>query len=756
VKEMMKMFNNLRIGKKLFLSFGAIVFLMIFILGVTVIGFNRVDSSSNLISREFDLNGKINTVLNFANETHQAFQEYMTSRDEKFKVLVHESVKKGLEPIASAEKLVTNPKNLDNFRKANSIFNEFETEFTAYEQLETKVHSEAAMSNKTSDQVSLQLENMENVLYELISKSSEEGIHKDKFELFNDFVKVFLKYKQAGLLLRDQLLALTEEKREEYGSTYIKEMEEIIKSLEPLVKELPSDMGRQMETLISTIRTLKTQRTEAFAQSAVLSATERKLLDKTAQIVDLANIIIQGVEQVTKEADENLKQAISLSRITATAVTALSAVFACFLAVFVSGSISTGLKKVTEIIKHITTEGDLSVDIPGTLRERRDEVGDLVTEAEKMITDFHNISRVGESVTRGDWTCQVRVKSEKDLMHKNLAAMLDQVNSVLHQVNGAVNKVSEGASQVADASESLSQGATESAASLEEITSSMTEMGTQTHQNARNAQEASKLAQTATGTATKGQGMMREMILSMEKITGNSREVQKVVKVIDDIAFQTNLLALNAAVEAARAGIHGKGFAVVAEEVRNLAARCAKAASETTLMIENNNSQITEGAEIAHKTDTMLNQIVEEVTHTNNLINEIATASNEQAQGVAQVTQALRQIDTVTQQNSASAEETASVSTEMSSHAVSLQSVMSHFTLRKPRHPQEEKFSVSESGSMRSDRNFTPRKAASKESKPATSNGSGGYSDEEWGNAAAASRENNYSIQLDDGEFGKY
>ncbi|MGL6195025.1 MAG: methyl-accepting chemotaxis protein [Thermoguttaceae bacterium] len=133
----------------------------------------------------------------------------------------------------------------------------------------------------------------------------------------------------------------------------------------------------------------------------------------------------------------------------------------------------------------------------------------------------------------------------------------------------------------------------------------MSEIGGQTTANAKNATEANQLAKQANDTEVNGQKMMQQMIESMASITKNSQEVQKVVKVIDDISFQTNLLALNAAVEAARAGQHGKGFAVVAEEVRNLAARSAKAAAETTQMIENNSKQINEGAGIAsHTADT--------------------------------------------------------------------------------------------------------------------------------------------------------
>jgi methyl-accepting chemotaxis protein len=175
---------------------------------------------------------------------------------------------------------------------------------------------------------------------------------------------------------------------------------------------------------------------------------------------------------------------------------------------------------------------------------------------------------------------------------------------------------------------------------------------------------------------------MKRMSESMTRITHNSGEVQKVVKVIDDIAFQTNLLALNAAVEAARAGVHGKGFAVVAEEVRNLTARSAKAAQETTMLIETSTQETHKGAEVTDHTAQVLDMILEQVRDTSSLVEGIATASREQSEGVAQVTESLQQIDSVVQSNTASAEQSASASTEMTSMANSLKEMVSHFQLR--------------------------------------------------------------------------
>ncbi len=258
---------------------------------------------------------------------------------------------------------------------------------------------------------------------------------------------------------------------------------------------------------------------------------------------------------------------------------------------------------------------------------------------------------------------------------------IEKINVALNQVKVTVGQLAGASSQVAAASQSLSQGATESAASLEEISSSMIEIGNRTNVNADNATQADTIAGKVTVAALTGQNQMAEMTGAMSKISANAEQTQKVVKTIDDIAFQTNLLALNAAVEAARAGQHGKGFAVVAEEVRNLAARSAKAAAETSDLITNNNLEIQEGVKISEQTAQSLKLIAESVAKTKDLVAEINAASTEQAGGISQINIGLEQIDAVTQQNTSNAEESAAAAEELKSQADVLLKLVGNFIL---------------------------------------------------------------------------
>jgi methyl-accepting chemotaxis protein len=176
---------------------------------------------------------------------------------------------------------------------------------------------------------------------------------------------------------------------------------------------------------------------------------------------------------------------------------------------------------------------------------------------------------------------------------------------------------------------------------------------------------------------------MKDMLQSMDEINQSSNNISKIIKVIDDIAFQTNILALNAAVEAARAGQYGKGFAVVAEEVRNLAARSADAAKETTAMIEGSIRKVEIGTNMANETASSLNQIVDGITQAAELVGEIAQASNEQASGVAQVNDGITQVSQVVQTNSATSEESAASSEELAGQAELLKQMVARFKLKR-------------------------------------------------------------------------
>jgi methyl-accepting chemotaxis protein len=280
-------------------------------------------------------------------------------------------------------------------------------------------------------------------------------------------------------------------------------------------------------------------------------------------------------------------------------------------------------------------------------------------------------------------TIDVDTRDEVGILANVFSKMVGNLNDVMVNINSAAEQVASGAKQVSDSSMALSQGATEQASSIEELTASIEEISSQTRLNADYASQANNIAETAKSSAVKGNEQMKLMLKAMDDINDSSGKISKIIKVIDEIAFQTNILALNAAVEAARAGQHGKGFAVVAEEVRNLAARSANAAKETTGMIEGSIKKVEDGTSIANETANALNSIVDSVAKVANLVSDIAAASNEQATGIAQINQGIMQVSQVTQTNSATSEESAASSEELANLAQLLKEQVSRFKLKK-------------------------------------------------------------------------
>jgi len=365
----------------------------------------------------------------------------------------------------------------------------------------------------------------------------------------------------------------------------------------------------------------------------------------------------------------------------------ISAALAIILGLYLSRLISWPLTSVTMFMKKASSTGDLSleprdVETISKLAQAKDEVGQCIDACAGFVGRVTEISKSLEVIAGGDLTMDVKMLSDMDTMGGSLKTMLNNLNEMFGEISAATAQVSSGSKQIADGAQALAQGSTQQASSIEELAASLSEISSKTNQNASMSKEAEALSDEIKKSAEKGNSQMDNMMLAVNEINDASNSISKVIKVIDDIAFQTNILALNAAVEAARAGQHGKGFAVVAEEVRNLAAKSAEAAKDTSGLIENSIEKANLGLAIATETSASLKEIVEGINRNAEIIGKIGKSSDEQANELMQINIGVDQVTQVVQQNSATAEESAAASEEMSGQSEMLRQLIEQFKIK--------------------------------------------------------------------------
>jgi methyl-accepting chemotaxis protein len=342
------------------------------------------------------------------------------------------------------------------------------------------------------------------------------------------------------------------------------------------------------------------------------------------------------------------------------------------------GQITKPIVSMAQAAAKIAT-GDTDVDIQVS---SNDELGVLGTAFGRMVDEIRRQAEVIGCIAKGDYTVGLPVRSDRDIMNQAIRTMLENNNRLISDIRFASGQVTGGSQQIADGAQSLAQGATEQASAVEKLSASISEVSDSIGKAVSSARHAAALSDSIKGKAEQGTEQMDAMMSAVREINAASQDINKVIKVIDDIAFQTNILALNAAVEAARAGQHGKGFSVVAEEVRNLAAKSAEAAKETGALIENSIAKANLGFKIASSTSESLKEIVEGIITSSQISSEIASSADQQFAAIAEINTGLDQVTRVVRQNSLTAEESAASSRELTGQASTLSGLISRFSLK--------------------------------------------------------------------------
>lgn len=521
---------------------------------------------------------------------------------------------------------------------------------------------------------------------------------EDAYQVMERVDEVKYNVEASSAITAQMVLAVTQKDVDALYAEYQAHTQNLVNDLTYLLENYP-----EYQNQVKIFRGLTSSSDELSRRIYSLSLTDKEtaqrlykneLLPAAQKASEALGTIDEAVQQQKTALLQNSVTRTKYTQTIILLVTAASFGVAIVMGLAIIRMITKPLNEIEKAAQGMA-EGDLNVEIT---YQSRDEIGSLAENMREMTRGYHSlindISYMVEAMSKGDFCVNTQdetaYKGDFAPILKSLGILRDNLSETLQQINESADQVSGSAEQIASGAQVLSQSSTEQANSVEELVASLQGMNTSIHEVVAHVTEGQENLRRTNQQVDTGHEQMQVMQKAMTEINASSNNIQKIIKDIDDIAFQTNILALNAAVEAARAGTAGKGFAVVADEVRNLAQKSAESAKTTAQLIEQSIQAVQKGQTITGEIAQTIDNMAAEAKNSLTLMEQISMASTEQADAVDQVLQGAEQISAVVQTNSATAEESAASSEELSGQANILKELVKKFRLSNEQEYLEE------------------------------------------------------------------
>lgn len=495
------------------------------------------------------------------------------------------------------------------------------------------------------------------------------------------------KISQTGNGLREAILYGTPLSTELAAN--LTEMDQKIRSIEANKVDKAAPMSDNLKNILKAVDAWSVSGQEILNQINAGQVPDQEEVEQYTRNEQEAITLMDTIIATAAENALKFKNTAMSSASASTVVQSVIFIVAFAITILLMGILRKRILSPIEVLLNSAQkieQGELDHDIPYSSKDEFGELAESFRQMQTFLKDVIadvkvNLERMGSKDFCVDILADYR--GEFETIRDSIAKISSQLSETLARINRSADQVDSGSDQVSSGAQMLSQGATEQASAVEELAATINELSGQVTRNADNAVDASRTAEAVKDHVMDSGKRMAEMLDAISNISNRSKEIGKIIKTIEDIAFQTNILALNAAVEAARAGEAGKGFAVVADEVRNLAGKSAEASSNTSVLIQESIKAVEQGTFIADETAKALNHVVSGVQDITQTIEQISSSSGEQASSLSQVTIGIDQISSVVQTTSATAEESAAASQELSVQAKTLKGLVGEFKLKR-------------------------------------------------------------------------